>query len=298
MRQELDELLCQKYPKIFRDRQAPMTESCMHWGFECDDGWFNIIDQLCDSIQRHIDQNNEQRVRAERYNSALKAAFDGDIERFITHLAYSGSSSARASARKRADEVLAKAVPDYRRVPPEKVQVVATQVKEKYGTLRFYYNRGDEFVSGLVAMAEAMSGVTCEICGTPGKPRGGRWIRTLCDEHAGDVQIVKMTAKEFVSKYVNVGSNPHSFSIAVLAVETYMERQKVFKYQLNDTVGIEGMLNPGTIMGRAEYLNANNQYFVKYINGSGNLVREWLDEEDIHHLEPLSFFDPGWGQFA
>jgi hypothetical protein len=64
------------------------------------------------------------------------------------------------------------------------LSVVATQVKEKYGTLRFYYVGGDDYIDGVVAMAEAMSAVTCETCGAPGKLREGGWLKTLCDEHA------------------------------------------------------------------------------------------------------------------
>jgi hypothetical protein len=63
-------------------------------------------------------------------------------------------------------------------------QVTVDQVKEKFGTLRFYYSGGDDYVSGLVSMAESMSAVTCEECGNPGKQVGGGWITTLCKEHA------------------------------------------------------------------------------------------------------------------
>jgi hypothetical protein len=56
-----------------------------------------------------------------------------------------------------------------------------SQIKEKYGTLRLYHYGGDEFISGVIAMAERMSAVTCEVCGSPGKARGGGWVRTLCD---------------------------------------------------------------------------------------------------------------------
>jgi outer membrane protein assembly factor BamA len=58
------------------------------------------------------------------------------------------------------------------------------QVKEKYGTLRFYYDGGDEKIDGMVRMAEAMSAVTCEVCGNAGKFRGRGWYYTSCDEHA------------------------------------------------------------------------------------------------------------------
>ena len=69
-------------------------------------------------------------------------------------------------------------------VPEACAQVIATQVKEKFGTLRFYYEGGDDYVDGMVRMAESMSGVTCERCGAPGKTRGRGWITTLCDVHA------------------------------------------------------------------------------------------------------------------
>lgn len=62
-------------------------------------------------------------------------------------------------------------------------QVVATQVKEKFGGLRFYYDGGDDYIRGLTTMAESMSEVTCETCGAPGKQRGGGWVYTACDAH-------------------------------------------------------------------------------------------------------------------
>jgi len=65
----------------------------------------------------------------------------------------------------------------------EKVPFILTQVKEKFGTLRFYYDGGDEQIHGMARMAEAMSGVTCEVCGNPGKFRGRGWYYTACDEH-------------------------------------------------------------------------------------------------------------------
>jgi hypothetical protein len=56
------------------------------------------------------------------------------------------------------------------------------QIKEKFGGLRVYYSGGDEFVRGLVHMAEAMSYCICERCGNKGSPNKQGWIRTLCDE--------------------------------------------------------------------------------------------------------------------
>ena len=99
MREELDSLLCQKYPKMFVNRNKSMQETCMYWGFECSDGWFDLIDELCSSIQSYIDNNSR--------------------------------------------------APD--RIIP---QVTVDQVKEKFGTLRFYTTGGDRLIDGMIWFAE------------------------------------------------------------------------------------------------------------------------------------------------
>jgi hypothetical protein len=140
MKQELDEQLCTRYPKIFVDRHADMRTTAMCWGFECGDGWYNILDQLCGNIQSHIDWSIK--------NNAW------DVEKDSKNI---------------------------RSIVP---QVVAVQVKEKFGGLRFYYDGGDDYIRGLSVMAESMSMVTCETCGAPGKTRGRGWMYTACDTHA------------------------------------------------------------------------------------------------------------------
>ncbi len=65
-------------------------------------------------------------------------------------------------------------------------QLTAVQVKEKFGTLRFYAYGGDEKTSGMIELAEALSGRMCEECGASGKLTKGGWIRTLCRRHAAE----------------------------------------------------------------------------------------------------------------
>ena len=55
MTPEQDKQLCEKYPKIFKNRNGSIQETCMAWGFECGSGWFDIIDTLCETIQYHVD---------------------------------------------------------------------------------------------------------------------------------------------------------------------------------------------------------------------------------------------------
>lgn len=62
-------------------------------------------------------------------------------------------------------------------------QVTVTQIKEKFGGLRFYYDGGNDIISGMVAMAETWADSSCEKCGNRGIKRSGGWIRTLCDTH-------------------------------------------------------------------------------------------------------------------
>lgn len=56
----------------------------------------------------------------------------------------------------------------------------ATQIKEKYGTLRFYISGGDDKIYAIIDKAERQSSKTCEICGKPGKLRGKGWYYTRC----------------------------------------------------------------------------------------------------------------------
>ena len=63
----------------------------------------------------------------------------------------------------------------------------ASQIKEKFGTLRFYLNSvpieyADE-ADKAVDEAEEKSGVTCEMCGEPGDTYGGSWLSTVCEKH-------------------------------------------------------------------------------------------------------------------
>lgn len=61
--------------------------------------------------------------------------------------------------------------------------VVAVQVKEKFGSLRFYYEGGDDFCFGVDHMASQLSGITCEECGSPGSTFNTGWVVTCCDAH-------------------------------------------------------------------------------------------------------------------
>lgn len=150
MTPELDQYIIEKYPLIF-------SQPC-HIGIN--DGWFDIIDMLCNNIQHRIDNAVMQRKYAIEWNEDVN---DPDFE------------WTKFGER------------EERKVPELVEQVVAKQIKEKFGTLRFYYDGGDDYIRGLEAMAASMTSRICEQCGCPGTSRSTkkqRWVLVLCDKHA------------------------------------------------------------------------------------------------------------------
>jgi hypothetical protein len=184
MKQELDDMLCKKYPLILADRNKDPTVTLMCWGFECSDGWYTILDALMDNIQHHIDWKTRQRNANIAFNQSIIDARRHPANWTKFNELHKADNQYTQELR----EQIKNGTLQFRDVEPEVTQVVLIQVKEKFGTLRFYYSGGDDYISGLVAMAESMSGHTCEECGSPGEIRRGGWIKTLCDKHEDERQ--------------------------------------------------------------------------------------------------------------
>jgi len=122
MKPELEKKLVEKYPKIFQMVESTPQESCMAWGICTGDGWYWIIDKLCESLQYNTDNNKHP-------------------------------------------------------------QIVAAQVKEKFGTLRFYVNSATESQYEVIHFVESLTYDICEECGTTkdvSQNKGG-WISTRCN---------------------------------------------------------------------------------------------------------------------
>jgi len=121
MKKELELQLVERYPKIFAEYGGDMRETCMHWGMDCGDGWYDIIHHLCKYLQFQTDKNGWP-------------------------------------------------------------QIVAAQVKEKFGGLRFYVNSGTDQQHTIIDYVESMSYTICETCGTSQNVKAYHkgWRRTLC----------------------------------------------------------------------------------------------------------------------
>ena len=160
MKEELQLKLVEKYPKILRDFQGDPMSTCMAWGFECDDGWYKLLDECMEKMQYFCDLCSK----------------DG-----------------------------------------RDVQVVANQIKEKYGTLRFYVSVYDankienNIIDDFVSEAERKSSRTCEVTGEYAEPcRRGGWYKTLCYKQARELGYVacnEETEKYWKSKDENKPSD-------------------------------------------------------------------------------------------
>ena len=64
----------------------------------------------------------------------------------------------------------------------EDAQAVAAQVKEKFGSLRFYTDGGDAVTYGMIQLAEVLSARICEDCGNKATVRTKGYIRNLCGD--------------------------------------------------------------------------------------------------------------------
>lgn len=120
MDEKLEKKLYEKYPKLFVQKDLSMQETCMCWGICTGNGWYWLLDNLCNCIQNYIDNNNKE-------------------------------------------------------------QVEVVQVKEKFGSLRFYVNGADDTIYGMIWLAEGMSYNICETCGsTTDIIHTSGWIKTTC----------------------------------------------------------------------------------------------------------------------
>lgn len=63
-------------------------------------------------------------------------------------------------------------------------QFLASQVKEKFGGLRFYYQQGSGYAAAVVDLAELLSPHVCELCGALGKAVSlFGWMQARCPAH-------------------------------------------------------------------------------------------------------------------
>jgi hypothetical protein len=160
MSPENTKVLYETFPEIYRGKDKPMQQTCMCWGFECGNGWFDILYLLSLLITRRVKSDIEHKELVIKYKE--KYPEDNHWKNM--------------------------------EIPPEPVYPEVMQVKEKFGGLRFYMDGSNDYFDGLIAFAESLSYKTCEVCGKPGESNNEGWIKTLCEEHAAERRS-KQTSK-------------------------------------------------------------------------------------------------------
>jgi hypothetical protein len=111
----------------------------MNFGFEHGDGWFKLVWNLCEDLDK-LEKERWAKIPADEKASLLLKGEDSGLR--------------------------------------------VVQVKEKFGTLRFYVDNADDAMYKRIHKAEHDSSSVCEICGKPAKlDESMAWVRTLCPDH-------------------------------------------------------------------------------------------------------------------
>lgn len=177
MKAELDKKLVESFPNLYQDRRADMQYTAICWGFECGDGWYDLLFDLSRRLEEKIVELKKKNPPVRFYKIKKK------LDRLLSHInfrliTYFGFKHPIGSK-------LTNFISFFRPNLGVEYFPCASQVKEKYGTLRFYTTYETEEMSQLISIAERKSAITCETCGKLGKRNNYGWVTTLCDECRG-----------------------------------------------------------------------------------------------------------------
>lgn len=201
-----EQMLMDKYPALFHEVDGKLLPP--ECGISCPKGWEKIVDDLCGAINERttstftykIKKNKEYHIRLGRVLMKIKSYL---YKKFNPYKGIgwamrfnSPKPEEVATVKKKLsyklfnlfDLAYSFITKDAHEKTPVSPPVKIAQVKEKFGTLRFYYDGGDDQVRGMVDFAEYLSSKTCQETGASGslcvKAKGFAWYKTLCPERA------------------------------------------------------------------------------------------------------------------
>jgi len=76
MNKDLDQKLCESFPLLYADRHGDRRQTCMCWGFDCGDGWYDIIASLSAKLETEI-RNLPEGERSSYRAAQVKEKFGG-----------------------------------------------------------------------------------------------------------------------------------------------------------------------------------------------------------------------------
>ncbi len=165
MNPELTKQLVERYPSLMEGVGKPPSESCMAFGFECDDGWFHILDHIFYFLHR---RNSKQLWIRSAHNDtayvkvpAPKISLAQVKEKFGGLRVYTDIDTSVCSNK-----------------PGDSTELVPESLEREI-------ERHNTETYGAILLAEYMAARTCEVTGNPGKlcSRHG-WYKTLSLEKA------------------------------------------------------------------------------------------------------------------
>jgi len=172
MKKQLQEKLFNKYPKIFRQKDLPMTQTAMCWGFECNDGWHDLIDILCSLLSWDIEHNKYPEIEASQVKEKL-----GTLRFYASGIYKEERSSFKIRIKEHIYNWLS--------------YLMRKLCKER---IREIEERGVQ--EGMIRFAEYLSGFICEKCGSNSNvTQTTGWITTLCDNCMKEYEKQSKTAK-------------------------------------------------------------------------------------------------------
>lgn len=160
MNKDLELKLVKKYPIIFSQYGGDMRQTCMAWGMECGNGWYNLINELCENVTTLIGDRPIKVTAAQVKEKFGGLRFYYDIDSPYTFMNKVNHIISRAMFKVRLGILYWKIV-DFRKK---------------------FYRSIDEKISDAIRDGEWKSYDTCELCGEPGKTRGRGWVSTQCEK--------------------------------------------------------------------------------------------------------------------
>jgi hypothetical protein len=198
---DFEQHLFKKYPSLFyigEDGELlPQMYRC--WN-DCPKGWETLVDHLCGAIvnynknsTRSIPNPDKKIMRfLQKAWRPIRIKIDQWFNPYKNHaivfnleqkqkLENSFAGKVRAATSRISQYFYTQELYVYQKPPAVKI----AQYKEKFGTLRFYIDGGDETVEGMIRIAEYLSGKTCQNTGEEGSTvsKGGWWA-TLSPKEA------------------------------------------------------------------------------------------------------------------
>lgn len=203
---DFEQLLFTKYPSLFyTDKDGELLPQMQRCWNDCPKGWEPIVDLLCGSIVNYNENtfrsvpNPDKKIMRllqkvwEPIKTKINRRFDPYKGTFIIRKFASPTSAQQQKIDKKFSmkvRNLTSRITSFfykqglyiTQRPPD---VKISQYKEKFGTLRFYVDGGDENVAGMIRFAEYLSSKTCQNTGEAGSPvNKGSWWATLSPKEA------------------------------------------------------------------------------------------------------------------